>query len=172
MYLTHIVKRLSALNETVNPKDFDEALREVIAIARKTFTEKYNIDQTVRVIGLVDEDKKYLNGSIGNIDDIYISIDKNDVLTRIYKIKDNKNDRYMLINEKNIEHYQEKKYKIVAHGPFADDCILYVTSICDHKLYTTLDSSDALIISEEEIGEITTLLNKNGYNLSWKFELQ
>lgn len=170
MYLTHIVKRLSALNEIVNPKDFDEALREVIAIARKTFTEKYNIDQTVRVIGLVDEDKKCLNGSIGNIDDIYISIDKNDVLTRIYKIKDNKNDRYMLINEKNIEHYQEKKYKIVAH--VADDCILYVTSICDHKLYTTLDSSDALIISEEEIEDVKNLLDKNGHNLSWKFELQ
>jgi hypothetical protein len=169
MYLTYLIRRLSLLNETVDPKDFDEALREVIAIARKTFTEKYNIDQTVRVIGLVDEDKKYLNGSIGNIDDIYIGIDKNDVLTRIYKILDNKNDRFMLINEKNIEPYKEKKYKIVAN--VTDDCTLYVTSICDHKLYTTLDSSDALIISEEEIGEITTLLNKNGYNLNWNFKM-
>lgn len=132
----------------------------------------YKMDQKVKLINLVDNKK--LNGIVGKITDIYISIDKDKKVDYRYIV-----DKKYFVNEKNLEAVKEEKHYVI-EGYYSDILGFYKTSF--HQFYIKKDDESfiatqsvekATIFTKDEISEISLDFMPQIENITWRFnELQ
>ena len=182
MLYSKIEKQINYAFDHISNSTTKDIVINLATIALAAFDNgPYRIGQTVKIINLVDENKKYLNGTIGKIIDVYIEIDKQRNITYQYIVYSKKyNSENFIVKAKNLEKTEEKRY--VIEGFCVCDISLPKTLFSKTLFYIKKDGEsfiatqsprNATIFIEDEISEISLSYMPLIENITWRFrELQ
>lgn len=173
MLYSEVKKQVSfALNYEFNISVLSDVILNLSTIALSVYDNGlYKMDQKVKLINLVDNKK--LNGIIGKITDIYISIDKDKKVDYKYIV-----DKKYFVNEKNLEVVKEEQHYII-EGYHNNILGFYNTS---NRFYIKKDDESFIAVqsvekatafTKAEISEISLDFMPQIEDITWRFnELQ